>query len=44
LLMSTLGFGTWYQFTFLLGLLLGIGVSVHNFYLLLSPAIAGNGN
>lgn len=44
LLMSTLGIGSWYQFTFLLGLLLGIGVSVHNFYLLLSPAITGNGN
>ena len=44
LLMSTLGIGSWYQFTFLLGLLLGIGVSVHNFYLLLSPTIAGDGN
>ena len=42
LLMSSVGFGSWYQFTFLLGLLLGIGVSVHNFYLLLSPAITGN--
>jgi len=44
LLMSVLGIGSWYQFTFLLGLLLGIGVSVHNFYLLLSPAIAGDGD
>ncbi len=44
LLMSSLGLGSWYQFTFLLGLLLGIGVSVHNFYLLLSPAITGDGD
>jgi hypothetical protein len=44
LLMSLLGFGSWFQFTFLLGLLLGIGVSVHNFYLLLSPAITSNGS
>ncbi len=42
LLVSALGLGEWYQFTFLLGLLLGIGVSVHNFYLLLSPAITGD--
>jgi hypothetical protein len=41
MLMSTLGIGSWYQLTFLLGLLLGIGVSVHNFYLLISPAIIG---
>jgi hypothetical protein len=44
LLMSTLGIGSWYPFTFLLGLLLGIGVSVHNFWLLLSPAISGSAN
>ena len=44
MLMSAVGFGAWYQFTFLLGLLLGIGVSVHNFYLLLSPAITSNGS
>ena len=43
LLISVLGIGSWYQFTYLLGLLLGIGVSVHNFYLLLSPAIVANG-
>jgi len=42
LLLSALGVGSWYEFTFLLGLLLGIGVSVHNFYLLLSPAISGD--
>ena len=41
-LMSSLGIGSWYQFTFLLGLLLGIGVSVNSFYLLLSPALTGN--
>ena len=44
LLMSTLGIGSWYQFTFLVGLILGIGVSVHNFYLLISPSITGVGN
>lgn len=35
MLASVLGFGSWPELTFLLGLLLGIGVSVHNFYLLL---------
>ena len=43
-LLSALGFGSWFQFTFLLGLLLGIGVSVNSFYLLLGPALTGNGN
>ena len=38
-LSSALGLlGGWYQFTFLLGLALGIGVSLQNFYLLLFPA------
>ena len=41
-LMSSMGFGSWFQFTFLLGLLLGIGVSVNSFYLLLGPALARN--
>ena len=36
---SSVGLGAWPEFTFLLGLLLGIGVSVHNFYLLLFPAL-----
>lgn len=36
---STLGLGSWPELTFLLGLLLGIGVSVHNFYLLLFPSV-----
>lgn len=39
---SMLGLLAWPELTFLLGLLLGIGVSVHNFYLLLFPA-AGSG-
>lgn len=39
LLGGTLGLVAWPQLTFLLGLLLGIGVSVHNFYLLLFPAM-----
>jgi len=34
---SSLGFLPWHQFTFLLGLALGIGVSLQNFYLLLFP-------
>lgn len=43
-LMSSLGFGSWFQFTFLLGLLLGIAVSVNSFYLLLSPALGSHGD
>ncbi len=42
MLASSLGLGEWPQFTFLLGLLLGIGVSLHNFYLLLFPAISSD--
>ena len=34
---SSLGLLPWHQFTFLLGLVLGIGVSLQNFYLLLFP-------
>ena len=34
----------WTQLTFFLGMFLGIGVSVHNFYLLLFPASEGSGN
>ena len=34
---SALGLLPWHQFTFLLGLALGIGVSLQNFYLLLFP-------
>lgn len=41
---STLGLGSWPELTFLLGLLLGIGVSVHNFYLLLFPAVNSHGD
>ena len=37
-LASSLGFVPWHQFTFLLGLALGIGVSLQNFYLLLFPS------
>ena len=36
---SLVGLGSWPEVTFLLGLLLGIGVSLHNFYLLLFPAL-----
>ena len=36
---SSLGLLPWHQFTFLLGLVLGIGVSLQNFYLLLFPSI-----
>jgi len=39
---SAVGLGSWPEVTFLLGLLLGIGVSVHNFYLLLFPALNSN--
>ena len=35
---SSLGLLPWHQFTFLLGLVLGIGVSLQNFYLLLFPS------
>lgn len=37
-LSSSLGLVPWHQFTFLLGLALGIGVSLQNFYLLLFPS------
>ena len=37
-LSSSLGLLGWHQFTFFLGLVLGIGVSLQNFYLLLFPA------
>ena len=36
---GSLGLLPWLQFTFLLGLALGIGVSLQNFYLLLFPPI-----
>ncbi len=39
---SSLGFLPWTHFTFLFGLLVGIGVSVHNFYLLLFQAGTGS--
>lgn len=35
---SSLALLPWHQFTFLLGLALGIGVSLNNFYLLLFPS------
>jgi hypothetical protein len=37
-LTSSLGLFRWHQFTFFLGLVLGIGVSLQNFYILLFPA------
>ena len=37
-LSSSLGLHGWHQLSFLLGLALGIGVSLQNFYLLLFPA------
>lgn len=40
MLVSAVGLGPWPELIFLLGLLLGIGVSLHNFYLLLLPAIS----
>ena len=44
MLASILGFGSWPEFTFLMGLLLGIGISVHNFYGLLFPAVNSRGD
>ena len=40
---SALGLLPWHQLTFLFGLVLGIGVSLTNFYLLLFPSQQGNG-
>jgi len=41
---SSFGLIPWHQFTFLLGLALGIGVSLQNFYLLLFPSAQASNN